>query len=254
MPKLIKDIVLSLGARHFSLQGTLTSLCLIIGMTLLSKGLYMDAKAQLAQVLIEYSWQVRDSNAAPSKPWWWADTKAIATLEVPRLNKRLFVMQDDSGESLAFGPGHLNASAQISQGGHVMIAGHRDSHFAFLKKIKTGDLIQTTNFDQKSLQYRVTEAYILDTRTEDLLKYQHDELTLITCYPFDSVISGGPLRYIVNAEPVKHNSIKEAINAKKLTKTPLTNQTKQPHQPKHYSKKLENMAHVRDRVSTIAGT
>lgn len=243
MLNFINNKVLSWGAQYFSLQGILTSLCLIIGAALLGKGLYMDAKAQLAQVLIEYSWQTRDDNSLPPKPWWWADTKAIATLEVPRLNKRLFVMQDDSGESLAFGPGHLNASAKISQAGHVMIAGHRDSHFAFLKKIKMGDVIQTTNFDQQSLQYRVTDVYVLDTRSQELLKYEHNELTLITCYPFDSVISGGPLRYIVNAEPVDAE-----------TKTPLTNQTKQPHQPMHYSKKLEDTVQAHGRVSTIAGT
>jgi sortase A len=198
----------------------------------------MDIKAKLAQTLIEYSWQSRSVDRPSSKPWWWADTSAIATLEVPRLKERLFVMQDDSGESLAFGPGHLNASAPIGEAGHVMIAGHRDSHFSFLQNVKTGDVISTTGVNNVTKQYKVTQTYVLNTDKHSLIKYDHDELTLITCYPFNSVITGGPLRYIVNAEPI--------------TKMPLANQTIQPRQPSHYSKMLESKVRVRDRESTIA--
>lgn len=223
-----------------TLRAWTAKLAFVIGLLLLGKGLYMDVKAELAQILIAHSWQSREANAAAAKPWWWADTKAIATLEVPRLNKRLFVMQDDSGESLAFGPGHLNASEAIAQAGHVMIAGHRDSHFRFLKELQTGDLIQTTNANDEHLQYRVIQSYILDTRTESLMKFDHNQLTLITCYPFDSVISGGPLRYIVNSEPV--------------LKKPLVNQTTQPHQPSHYSQKHENTAHSHAPELAIADT
>lgn len=218
-------------------QTGLTALAFSAGLLLLGKGLYMDVKAELAQMLIEHSWQSRGINASAAKPWWWADTKAVATLEVPRLNKRLFVMQDDSGESLAFGPGHLNNSAEIAQAGHVMIAGHRDSHFKFLKQLNVGDLIHTTNANNQQLIYKVTFAYILDTRTESLMKYDHNELTLITCYPFDSVISGGPLRYIVNAQPV--------------VKMPLVGQTKLSHPPKHYSEKHENKVRALGLESTI---
>lgn len=191
-------------------------LCFMIGAIIFSKGVYMDAKAHLAQVLIEYSWSSKGDQNQAAKPWWWADTKAIATLEAPRLRKRLFVMQDDSGESLAFGPGHLNGSANIAEDGHVMIAGHRDSHFAFLQDIKIGDVIKTTNSKAKSISYRVTDAYVMDTRKDTLTQYQHQQLTLITCYPFNSVITGGPLRYIVNAEPVLDDT-GEAITDSKQT-------------------------------------
>lgn len=211
---------------------------LLIGLVLLGKGFYMDVKASLAQTLIEYSWSSRSADSPASKPWWWADTSAIATLEVPRLNKRLFVMQDDSGESLAFGPGHLSASAPIGKAGHVMIAGHRDSHFTFLQDLKTGDVITTIGTNNLAMKYRVTRAYVLDIEKDSLLKYEHNKLTLITCYPFDSLITGGPLRYIVDAEPV--------------TRMPLASQTIQPHQPNHYSKMLESKTQIHGHESTIA--
>ncbi len=179
-----------------------TTTLLVGGALLLSQGFYMDAKAKLAQVLIEFSWQQRAAGSPPPKPWWWADTKAVARLEVPRLNKTVYVMQDGSGESLAFGPGHLNASAQISSNGHVMIAGHRDSHFEFLRNIHVGDELATTKFDEVSKRYEVNDVYVLDTRKDELQLYDQDALTLITCYPFDDFIPGGPLRLVVNASAI----------------------------------------------------
>lgn len=173
------------------------------GAILLTQGLYMDAKAIVAQGLIAHSWQQRAAASPPPKPWWWADTKAIAKLEVKRLNKALYVMQDDSGQSLAFGPGHLNASANISQDGHVMIAGHRDSHFEFIQNLETGDIIETTNHQSKAVRYRVIDSLILDTSSQDLILQEENLLSLITCYPFDGFVPGGPLRYIVNAQKIE---------------------------------------------------
>jgi sortase A len=170
------------------------------GAVLLCQGIYMDTKAIISQALIAHSWQQRTADRPPPKPWWWADTNAIAKLKVARLDKELFIMRDDSGESLAFGPGHLAASAAISSSGHVMIAGHRDTHFKFLKQLKLGDVIETTSVDSITTRYQIKRMSILDSSSEELIIYQQDRLTLITCYPFDDFIPGGPLRYIVDAE------------------------------------------------------
>jgi sortase A len=162
----------------------------------------MDVKAVIAQGLIAHSWQQRYASSPPPKPWWWADTRAIAELKVSRLGTQVFVMQDDSGESLAFGPGHLTASASISSPGHVMIAGHRDSHFDFLQHLEVGDAIETTDFKSSTARYEVIDISVLNTDTEELVRNDANWLTLITCYPFTDFIPGGPLRYIVNAERI----------------------------------------------------
>lgn len=172
----------------------------VVGAVLLGNGVYMDAKAKLAQVLIASSWDQRTADRPPPKPWWWADTRAVARMKVARLDKTLYVMQDDSGESLAFGPGHLTASAKPATEGHIMIAGHRDSHFAFLKDIRHGDVIEVSNYKSETTRYRVSDMHIMDTRKEALQALDEDLLTLITCYPFEEVVPGGPLRLIVNAE------------------------------------------------------
>jgi len=181
----------------------------LIGAILLSQSFYMDAKAKLAQALIAHSWAVglNDELAEQApKPWWWADTRAIAKLEIPRLKQRLFVMQDDSGESLAFGPGHMPGSAQPSESGHVMIAGHRDSHFAFLEHVVAGDLIHTTNLNGQRITYRVEQTQIFNVNEVELQKLDDNRLSLITCYPFNGLVPGGPLRYLINAAPVFQNS------------------------------------------------
>jgi len=156
----------------------------ITGVILLSKGFYMDAKASVAQWLIASSWIERSSNEMPIKPWSWADTRAVAELKVPRLNS------------------HMPASSPLSENGHVVIAGHRDSHFSFLKNIQKGDLISTEHYLSNKQHYRVTDLFIIDTREQQISIYDHAQLTLITCYPFEGFIPGGPLRLVVNAEPI----------------------------------------------------
>lgn len=174
----------------------------VVGACLLGQGLYMDAKAKLAQVLIATSWERSSAGRPPPKPWWWADTRPIAKLEVPRLHKTVYVMQDDSGESLAFGPGHLRSSAAPSAPGHVAIAGHRDSHFEFLQDLEIGDTIQTTHFNAEQKRYRVVAVDIIDTNQESVAFQSGNRLSLITCYPFNGFVPGGSLRYILHAQEI----------------------------------------------------
>ncbi len=177
-------------------------LSLALGASFFIKANYMDLKAELAQVLISSSWEIGLAAGTPQKPWWWADTEAIARLQFKSSGKSMYVMRDDSGESLAFGPGHLMASARVSTPGHVMIAGHRDTHFEHLQRVQIGDVLETQNIKGIKIKYRVISTRILDVRKHDLVTHQSDLLSLITCYPFDGFLPGGPLRYVVDAERV----------------------------------------------------
>jgi len=52
-------------------------------------------------------------------------------------------------------------------------------------------------------RYRVIDMHIADSRTEQIsLSANAKQLILVTCWPFDSVVSGGPLRFVVVAERV----------------------------------------------------
>jgi len=179
----------------------LSILFLVIGAIFIGKAFYMDAKAELAQYLINSAWQSREAGQPAKKPWPWADTYAVAKIEVPRLNIVQYIMRDASGESLAFGPGHLAKSALPASAGHTMVAGHRDSHFEFIRDLKKGDIVIVSNYQNTQKHYRISSASQMDTRTEQLNLTAHDRLTLITCYPFDELVPGGPLRWIVDAVP-----------------------------------------------------
>ena len=49
--------------------------------------------------------------------------------------------------------------------------------------------------------YEVVERQVIDARSARLAPgTDRAVLTLVTCYPFDAVVPGGPLRYLVFAE------------------------------------------------------
>ena len=172
--------------------------CLVVGVLLVSNSFYMTAKASLAQYLIAYSWENRPAGRGANVPWPWADTRPVARLVVPRLGVDQFVMQDASGESLAFGPGLVNASSFPEA--HKVIAGHRDSHFDFMRRLKSEDLIRIENSAGQVSEYVVDQIEVLDLRTGTFVVNEiSNRLSLITCYPFDAMVPGGPLRLVAHA-------------------------------------------------------
>jgi sortase A len=54
--------------------------------------------------------------------------------------------------------------------------------------------------------YRVTAMQIIDSRRKTGVVREGTDsmLALVTCYPFDAIAPGGPLRYIVLGERVGH--------------------------------------------------
>ena len=159
---------------------------------------WIHAKAIAAQILLDRAWQQTLINQKENRPWPWADTWPVAELIVPRLGVSQIVLAGDSGESLAFGPGHSYASAMPEQRSTVMISGHRDTHFRFLQHLEQGEkLILKTRSGIH--YYTVSTTEIVDNR-----HYQTDpeldQLILVTCYPFNSAVTGGTRRYLVHAQ------------------------------------------------------
>ena len=177
---------------------------LVLGGTLsLAHGAWIPAKARLAQVLLDHAWHETQDTRAPVKPWPWADTWPVARLSVPAHKKSMVVLAGANGAALAFGPGHLMASAPPGVSDNSVIAGHRDTHFAFLKVLKPGDALQLQALDGVVHHYTVADTQVVhETDTRVLQPSQSAMLTLITCYPFDAVVPGGPLRYVVRARGI----------------------------------------------------
>jgi len=164
------------------------------------QALWIPAKAALGQVLLEYSWQQLLAGNPGVKPWTWADTHAIALLEVPRLKIRQVLLSGASPRNLAWGPVWFTINdGQLD--GDVLLSGHRDTHFSFLQQVTTGDELRL-NTGTTQMTYKVVQMEIVDSRTATLNpSIDTRRLTLVTCYPFDALQAGGPLRYVVTALP-----------------------------------------------------
>ena len=160
---------------------------------------YLHAKAQLAQILLERAWRQAQHEGGRPRPWPWADTTPVARLRVARLGVDRIVLAGDSGRTLAFGPGWAPGSARPGEPGVVLISAHRDTHFSFLRELARGDRVALDGV-HGSRRYRVSDVAIVDSRDGAASTAAGaDGLVLVTCYPFDAVVPGGPLRYVVSA-------------------------------------------------------
>lgn len=169
------------------------------GLWLGGQGAWLYAKAGLAQLLLEQAWADSQAQHAPARPWPWADTWPVARLRAPSSGIDQIVLAGDSGRTLAFGPGHSSGSALPGEAGTSIISGHRDTHFRFLADLKPGDPLELDGVDSRT-HYTVTRTRVVNQRRFQIID-SGDRLVLVTCYPFDAVIPGGPLRYVVEASP-----------------------------------------------------
>ena len=181
--------------------------CLILASLFITDGLYIKAKAMVAQHLLLRAWEKAVVLDQPVKPWPWADTWPIARLRVDRLGIDCIVLEGESGEVLAFGPGHLSRSAEPAVSGNCVLVGHRDTSFAFLNNLKKGDILTLQNLQQKTRRYEVVSTAVKKASNlfvEDTLT---PWLTLITCYPFDSMRTQGEQRFVVFAREQRFDEL-----------------------------------------------
>lgn len=177
------------------------------------EALWIQGKAVVAQALLEKAWAKSTFSSTPQPPWPWADTWPLARLKVPDLHINQIVLAGASGRSLAFGPAHVSASARPGEGGTIILAGHRDTHFAFLRRLDKGMRLELMNRRGTVTRYRVSRMTVIDNRNTRIALSGRGLLILTTCYPFDALIPGGPLRYLVVAEklsPSQQPAVKQA--------------------------------------------
>lgn len=182
---------------------TLTALmvCLLaFGGWQLGEGSWIYAKAGLAQHLLQRAWSRTLAGEAGAKPWPWADTWPFARLIVPSQHIDQIVLEGAYGRTLAFGPGHVESAQPIGSSGTIILTGHRDTHFRFLQRLKRNDVIELETPTGIRRRYQVKETRIADSRSASIgIELDQSQLVLVTCYPFDAIQAGGPLRYVVIA-------------------------------------------------------
>lgn len=175
----------------------------LLGLILFGQGAYIHAKALLAQVLLQRAFDETIASGRITKPWSWADTWPVARIDVKRIGASAIVLAGSSGQALAFGPGHVELTADAGERGVAVYSAHRDTHFAFLRNVKIGDEIDITRDDGRMFRYRADGSSVVrfDASGIDPLADGY-ELVLSTCWPFDALTSG-PLRYLLHATLIK---------------------------------------------------
>lgn len=178
----------------------LLGLIVLAGISQIGMGLYIKAKARLAQHLLERAWSgALDSGGGVRRPWPWADTWPVARISVPRLEQSTIVLAGANGQAMAFAPGHVRGTPLPGQPGTAVFAAHRDTHFAFLAALVPGDEIRVETAQGGLKVYEMTHGRVVrwDRSGIDPDAPGH-AIALVTCWPFDAR-HPGPLRYVATA-------------------------------------------------------
>lgn len=181
-------------------------MAVIAGAILVADSVRIQAKAVVAQALLRAAWARTDEPAARVRPWPWADSWPVARLVVERLGVDQIVLADAGGESLAFGPSHVAGSAALGEGGISVVAGHRDTHFRWLGRLRTGDRIAVETAGGHVREYRVDGLEVTQLAAAGELALSVGgagaALVMVTCYPLDARPAIVGSRYVVTAVPV----------------------------------------------------
>ena len=130
------------------------------------------------------------------------DPDAFGRIEIPRIGVRAIIRKGADEETLARAVGLVPGGARPGEAGNVILAGHRDTFFRPLRKIRVEDRIRVFVPPDEYI-YQVESMRVVSPEETDVLQSKGaDELTLVTCYPF-RYIGPAPDRFIVSAKRVQ---------------------------------------------------
>jgi sortase A len=125
----------------------------------------------------------------------------IARLEATSVALSATVLEGSDDGTLSRAAGHIEDTAFPGERGNIGIAGHRDTVFRPLGRLRAGDALTLTTSDHV-FHYRVSRTQIVDPEDVYVLDpTDRPVITLVTCYPFE-FIGHAPRRFIVRADLV----------------------------------------------------
>ena len=161
-------------------------------------GLQMHASQKAAAIIDGPASQDAQQQIVPGNGP--ADNPAavIGRIEIPQIALSVPIMASISRDGLLRGAGHVPGTALPGGLGTIGIAGHRDTFFRPLRRIRPGMQIKVIGA-AGAYRYRVDSTEIVDPEEVKVLDIaSRPMLTLITCYPFN-YIGAAPRRFIVHA-------------------------------------------------------
>ncbi|WP_395341323.1 sortase [Ningiella sp. W23] len=180
----------------------LLMIAFLLGMGILANGMYTHAKALLAQYLMEVAFEEGRKQGHAARPWSWSDARVTARIHLGEQSH--YVFDDHAARNLAFGPGLMSMSDLLGSGGHSVVVAHRDTHFSNLDRLNTGDQIMVEHLSGTK-SFTVIEVGVISAHDMSVLELDEQALdgasalTLISCYPFNTVKADPSLRYAVRA-------------------------------------------------------
>lgn len=156
----------------------------ILGLTLLGSAALVHGRALAGQLLLRWAWEKARVAGQPVEPWPDSDVRVHARLRVPRLGVERIVLDAATGQALAYAPGELRVGGSGSD--VRFLAGHRDTHFAFLSELQPGDTLRLEDARGVERIYHVSQR---EVRHRDELSVELHPFTpllyLVTCQPPD---------------------------------------------------------------------
>jgi sortase A len=120
----------------------------------------------------------------------------LGVIDIDSLKLKVNLFEGTESNALARGAGHYLKSVLPGQSDNTVIAGHRDTVFASLGKIKKGASIVITTRDG-IFTYLVTGTRIVGKNDRTVIvPTESATVTLSTCYPF-RFIGSAPKRFVV---------------------------------------------------------
>jgi len=127
--------------------------------------------------------------------------EVVGRILIPRLGTSTVIAEGVEPGTLRKAVGHIPSSALPGEPGNVVLAGHRDTYFSGLGKLRAGDAVRLQT-RRRTYLYRVESARVTAANAVDVMRpTRRPALTLVTCYPF-SMIGPAPHRYVVRAKLV----------------------------------------------------
>lgn len=182
---------------------------LVLGAACLAKAAYIPAKGVAADILLTRAWERSQSVGAPVLPWPWMDAQPLARLSVPHLGESEIMLDVGTNQALGFAPAHMEQTPRPGEPGLSVIAAHKNTHFAFLEHLRPDDRIEVEGIDGAVDTFKVTHFEIVDKDYSGIdlnTPPAQPSLALVTCYPFNALSYGGPLRYVVYAQKLTRST------------------------------------------------
>ncbi|WP_243122215.1 class D sortase [Clostridium thermarum] len=115
------------------------------------------------------------------------NNKAIAILEIPRIELTVAVVQGTEPKDLKYAVGHFENTAMPGENGNFCVAGHRSytysEYFNRLDELEKGDKI-IAKTEKGTFEYEVYEKTVVEpTEVAVLEPTKEATITLVTCTP-----------------------------------------------------------------------